>query len=572
MPTIFVKPIEITIEMKSGETLYKSLERAGVQIETPCGGNGICGRCRIWAEEPDKIPLTPNENIFPDEESQGLRLACVAIPKASTVIRLEDNYLYDKKEQIGEKEQQNHSYLRILSSDITRNRGGISSVVTDIEDRISSPKGLAIDIGTTTLVISLVSLTTGKIVASGSSLNPQVVHGHDVLSRIQYASTSNGLSEMAALIRNKLNELVEKACSESDSQTDEIVDVAIGANTTMLQIAAAIDPTPLGHLPFKVDISGATTFPATQFGLHVSSRARVYIPPVMHAFVGSDISAGLLCCPDFFENNRSVLYLDMGTNGEICLNVRGQRFTTSTAAGPAFEGMGISSGMRATEGAVERVDVRDGKLIFHLIGDPSPESVLTENNLTESHFKRQREIRGVCGSGIVDLIAALLTTDLLDRSGKLRVIEDEQSQMVGSEQLKVVKINSQPAFCYGENLYLTQKDIRQIQLAKGAVRTGIDLILQRGGISCEELDKIYIAGGFGNFLNPASMERIGLLPEHSSEKVIFCGNASIDGSIMLLTNTNGRTFLKGALHKMEHLQLADLPEFMNCFVKNLNFG
>lgn len=550
MPTIFVKPIEITIEMRSGETLHKSLERSGVQIETPCGGNGICGRCRVWAEEPDKIPLTPNENISHDEEAQGLRLACMAIPEASTVVRLEENYLYENRDQSDGKEYQSHSDLRILSSGKTGNRGSISPVVTAIEGGPSCPKGLAIDIGTTTLVISLVSLTTGRVLASASSLNPQVVNGHDVLSRIQYASTAKGLSEMAALIRNKINELVQQACKDAESQRDDIVDVAIGANTTMLQIAASVDPTPLGHLPFKVDIKGGTTFPASQFGLNVNGRARVYIPPVMHAFVGSDISAGLLSCPDFFEDDRSVLYLDMGTNGEICLNVRGQRFTTSTAAGPAFEGMGISSGMRATAGAVERVDVRGGKLIFHLIGDPLPESALSEENLIESHLNRDREIKGVCGSGIVDLIAALLTTDQLDRSGKL----------------------NNPPFCYGEDIYLTQRDIRQIQLAKGAVRTGVDIILERGGITCEELDKIYIAGGFGNFLNPVSMERIGLLPEHSSGRVIFCGNASIDGAIMLLTDTNARTFLEETLHQMEHLQLADSPQFMECFVKNLNFG
>ncbi|MBF0233702.1 MAG: DUF4445 domain-containing protein [Desulfamplus sp.] len=607
MTTIFVKPVQITIEMNSGDTVHQSLERVGIKIETPCGGNGICGGCRIWAEEPYRIASTPHENITLEEETKGLRLACMAIPNADTSIRLEENYVYDNKEHSHNRANNKKSHMRILSSgmnlntdsDRTMKNSVISSSISLPVDRVvSSPKGLAIDIGTTTLVISLVSLTTGEILASCSSLNPQVVHGHDVLSRIQYASTSKGLAKMTSLINNKINELVEQACQESGSKKDEIIDVTIGANTTMLQIAAAIDPTPLGHLPFKVDISSATTFAASQFGLDVNSSARVYLPPVMHAFVGSDISAGLLRCPEFFEDDKSVLYLDMGTNGEICLNVKGRRFTTSTAAGPAFEGMGISSGMRATDGAVEQVeiDAKNSSLIFHVIGDD--------------------EIKGVCGSGIVDFIAALLTTGSLDQSGKfkfiedkfiedeqsqhiksecLQLIEDEQfrlvedgefrlaqgehtllveqakSQLVKKEQVKVVKINSQLAFRYGEDIYLTQKDIRQIQLAKGAVRTGVDLILKRGAITCEELDKIYIAGGFGNFLNPVNMEKIGLLPEHSSDKVVFCGNACIDGSIMLLVNKNSRTFLEGALHDMEHLQLADSPEFMNCFVKNLSF-
>lgn len=588
MPTIFVQPIELDIEIKKGETIKEALGRAGVHIETPCAGNGICGDCRIWAKEPDKIPPTPHENISPDEEAKGLRLACMAIPTADTLIELDANYLYNKDDSRYGKQKQNH--LKILSSAITSSKTVLSPTVASMKYS-SNPKALAIDIGTTTLVVSLVSLITGKILASASSINPQAVFGHDVLSRIEYASTSKGLLEMSDLIRNKLNELVEQACKESNSQVDEIVDVAIGANTTMLQIAAAIDPAPLGHLPFKIDISGGTNYPASQFGLHVNPSAQVYLPPVMHAFVGSDISAGLLASPEFFQDNNSVLYLDMGTNGEICLNVKGQRLTTSTAAGPAFEGMGISSGMRATDGALERVYVKDGQLILQVIGEilnqNDTESRFSEGSLTTKNgVNSKNSIKGVCGSGIVDLVAAILTTGHLDRSGKLKFIEEDSCLVEESkshlledkllksnknEQFKVVKKNSQPAFCYGKNLYLTQKDIRQIQLAKGAIRTGVDLILRKGGITCKDLDKIYIAGGFGNFLNPGNMEIIGLLPQYSADKVVFCGNACIDGTIMLLTNASTRTFLENALHNMEHLQLADSPEFMECFVENLNF-
>lgn len=565
MVNIFVEPVQVTVETNNGETLHSALERSKIHIETPCGGNGICGGCIIWAIEPDKIPPTPHDNISTEKESSGIRLACVAVPNVDTSIRLDANYSYDNTL---DRESKNHrienpDQLRILLSSIQNNSNSISANsnfntsnipfnILNLPDA-NNPKGLAIDIGTTTIVISLVCLATGKVLAYSAGLNPQIVHGHDILSRIHYASTADGLAEMSSLVRERINDLAEKACKEAGSRTDEIVDITIGANTTMLQIAASIDPEPLGHIPFKVDIRGATTFLAEQFGLNVNSSAQVYIPPLLHAFVGSDISAGLLCCPEFFDDHKSVLYLDIGTNGEICLNIKGRRFTTSAAAGPAFEGMGISSGMRATHGAVERVEVQGGHLVFHLIGD----------DLTANQTDRENYIKGVCGSGIVDFIAALLTTNYLDQSGKLKFIEGENSQ--------VVKINSLPAFCYGKNIYLTQKDIRQIQLAKGAIRTGVDLLLARGGITSETLDKIYIAGGFGNFLNPVSMERIGLLPKHSSDKVVFCGNASIGGSIRLLTDKSSRTFLEGALHDMEHLQLGDSPEFMSCFIKNLRF-
>ena len=561
MINIVVTPLNINIALNDGETLHDGLERAGIHIETPCGGTGVCGGCKVWAKEPDKIPPTPHSDISDEEEENGLRLACMAIPSFDTTIELLDNYVYDKEmrhqgqivsgsEEKGEILVSSAIRIEAISSDKTdENTLHLFHDRTDRPVDLShwlpsyTPKGVAIDIGTTTMVLSLVDLKSGKVIASESCLNPQVIHGHDVLSRIQYASEAKGLIELASLVQNKLNELINATCKTTQSHPNEIIDATVGANTTMLQLAAAIDPTPLGHLPFKVDINGGTNYPISQFGLITNPMAQIYVPPVMHAFVGSDISAGLLLCPEFFDNEKSVLYLDMGTNGEICINVKGKRLTTSTAAGPAFEGMGLSSGMRATHGAVEKVIVKNDQLLFQVIGD--------------------KKIKGVCGSGIVDLIAALLTTGYLDPSGRLTPKDEADCP--------VVHLNDQPAFRYGKKTHLTQKDIRQIQLAKGAVRTGIDLILEAVNTPCEALDKIYIAGGFGYHLNPVNMVRIGLLPDHAAEKVIFCGNASIDGSVRLLRNARERIFLEKAIHEMEHIQLADSPIFMESFVTNLNF-
>ena len=556
MINIIVEPIGVTVEMNEGETLHDGLERAGICIETPCGGQGVCGACKVWVDTPAHVPSTPHEDISQEDDKKGLRLACQAIPEKDITIHLEDNFVYDKGTR-------NQGRILLQNSSIGQNGSASAIKLIKNQDKISlvhdrgtdeiildtwqpdyTPKGLAIDIGTTTMVISLVSLNTSEILASGSSLNPQVVHGHDVLTRIQYAGTPEGLDEMASLVRNKLNDLLAHACEETHTHPDEIVDVTIGANTTMLQLAAKIDPTPLGQVPFTFDIKGGTTHPVEMFGLNVNKAARVYLPPVMHAFVGTDITAGLILCPDFFDDEKSILYIDMGTNGEMCLNVKGRRFTTSTAAGPAFEGMGLSTGMRATDGAVEKVKVtEDGVLEFQIIGGG--------------------KVKGVCGSGIVDFIAALLETELLDPSGRLSDKDETNAA--------VMMLDDQPAFEYGDGVHLTQKDIRQIQLAKGAVRTGIDLILQSCDITCDDLDSIYVAGGFGNYLKPANMERIGLLPENAADKVIFCGNASIDGSTILLTQGAQRLFLENALDKMEHLQLAESPEFMDCFVKSLGF-
>lgn len=555
MVNIWVEPLRKSIRIDQGGTLAEGLEQSGILIERPCGGLGDCGACRIWVETPGAVPPTPSDTISMEEKEAGLRLACRAIPKKNCTVRLEENYVHENRpldrgrillktirtRRIGARPAVRviHEGDRfVLSCD-----GEAAPVVLTRWQAAYRPKGLAIDIGTTTMVLSLVCLETGEELATVSSLNPQVLFGHDVMTRIQHARTGTGLNDLAASVREKLNHLIQEACDQTGSRQEEIVDVCIGANTTMLQLAARMDPTPLGRAPFRHDIQGGCSYPAGQFGLGVNAVGRVYIPPVIHAFVGADISAGLTCCPEFFERDRSVLFIDLGTNGEIALNTGGRWLTTSMAAGPAFEGMGLTTGMRAKDGAVERVDYADGRFVCHTIGG--------------------KTARGICGSGIVDLLSVLLESGSLDPSGRLRQLEDAGFQ--------IVTVEGQLAFEYAQGLYLTQKDIRQIQLVKGAVRAGIDLILYAGGIRADRLDRIFVAGGFGNYLNPSSMAGIGLIPEGTAAKLEFCGNTSLAGSLMLLTDRDLRAFLQTEAAKMTYIHLATSPKFMSCFMENLNF-
>jgi len=554
MIKISVETLGITIEAEDEQPLMASLAKAGIKIEAPCGGKNICGACRLWVVS-GSVPLTPHENLDPEDEKNGLRLACQAVPEGDVTIRLENNFAYDKifmnQGKILGQNAKSGTKKANPAVKITQQPEGFqlwydrqaAPVVLENWQPDFRPTGLAIDIGTTTMVISLVSLQTGAVLASASGLNPQVAHGHDVLTRINYAKTPETLDEMGSLAQNKLNEMVKDACSQAGISHREIIDVAIGANTTMLQLAAKMDSASIGRTPFTYGLQGGTTYSAAKWGLEVNKAARVYLPPIMHAFVGTDITAGLLLWPDFFDGTKSILYLDMGTNGEICLNVKGKRFTTSTAAGPAFEGMGLSTGMRATRGAVERVSYRDGCFKFYTIGGGPAQ--------------------GICGSGIIDFLNSLLESGHLNPSGRLLKTSPEDPY--------VLEDNGQTKFKYGDGVYLSQKDIRQIQLAKGAVRTGMDLIMETGGITAEDLDRIYIAGGFGNYLKPAHMEKIGLIPPNTATKLFFCGNASIDGSIALLRDKNNRAFIEEALSEMEHVQLASQPHFMSCFLESLQF-
>ncbi|MFH1152935.1 MAG: ASKHA domain-containing protein [Pseudomonadota bacterium] len=552
---IWVEPIQKSIRMDQGQTLAEGLEQSGIIIEKPCGGLGNCGACRIWVETPGAVPPTPSDTISMEENKTGLRLACRAVPEKDCTVRLEESYVH---------EHRSRDHGRILSRNSHIRRTGARPAVRviregerfllscDKEDAPIAltqwhagyrPKGLAIDIGTTTMVLSLVCLETGEELATATSLNPQVVFGHDVMTRIQHARTGAGLNDLTGAVREKLNHLIQETCDLSGSRQEEIVDVCIGANTTMLQLAAGMDPTPLGRAPFRHDIQGGRSYPADLFGLGLNAAVRVYIPPVVHAFVGTDISAGLTCCPGFFNRDRSVLFIDLGTNGEIALNAGGRWLTTSTAAGPAFEGMGLSTGMRAKDGAVERVDYADGRFAFHTIGG--------------------KTVRGICGSGIVDLLWALLESGSLDPSGRLL--------QGGAAAFRIVQMEGQLAFEYAQGFYLTQKDIRQIQLVKGAVRAGIDLILDAGGIPADRLDRICVAGGLGNYLNPASMAGIGLIPDGTAARLEFCGNTSLGGSFLLLTDGDLRAFLQAEAEKMTYLHLATSKKFMSCFLENLNF-
>lgn len=549
------EPIGITVKIKKGETLLDGIHDADFFAETPCGGMGICGECLVQVSPAELVPHTPHQNISTTAASKGFRLACQAVPKGDICVQLPDSLISKTKNRP-------HTRIHTQSLDSTNLEIDPAVKLTQTNDVVQlshygdpvqvnldswkknfTPKGLAIDIGTTTLALSLVCLSTGKILKTASALNPQVTFGYDVLTRIQYAKTPQKIKELATLVQDMLNSLLDDVCSATGSQSDEIIDLCVGANTTMLQLAAGIDSASLGRSPFRYTIKGGRSYPASMFGLNVNKAAQIYLPPILHAFIGSDISSGLTLCPDFFNPDKIILFVDIGTNGEICLNVRGKRHAVSTAAGPAFEGMGISSGMRAENGAIEHVDVQDGKFKCQTIGNIKP--------------------TGICGSGIVDLVAELLRSGYMDRSGRLNKKQSPENLIIDTDGV--------PAFKFCQGLCFTQKDIRQIQLAVSAIRTGIDFILKQAKIIKTQIDTVYLAGGFGAYLRIENLSRIGIFDVHMAEKTITCGNTSLLGSTYLLINGKQRDFIEHALSKITYLSLAEAPGFMDTFIANLNF-
>ncbi|MFP4587345.1 MAG: ASKHA domain-containing protein, partial [Desulfohalobiaceae bacterium] len=447
MPEIKIQPIDISIQADPEESLRDALQRNGIELESPCNGKGVCGSCRVWVLEP-WVEETPHENISKEESAAGCRLSCRISTNLDMTIRLPMDFVQDGKRL---RESQN-----ILEGDLTPTARLVSAVkLINREDclllrydnlpeysvlhgwqKSFQPKGLAIDLGTTTLVVTLVSLKSGRELATASRLNPQIKFGHDVMTRIQHGSSREGLQELASSIQEGLNELIEEVCEDSDSQPEEILDVVLGGNTTMLQLLAGIDPAPLGQIPFQVDLQTGNSYPVASMGLHTNPAARVYVPPVLHAFIGSDISAGLLVHGDFFQNDKNVLFVDVGTNGEIALNAKGRRLACSTAAGPAFEGMGISSGMRASIGAVESVnfDQQQG-LKISTVGDAPA--------------------KGICGSGLVDLLAVMLRLGVLDSTGRFK--SPPPQDLPDSVRSRLQVQAGEPCFMLGDNAAFTQR-------------------------------------------------------------------------------------------------------------------
>ena len=555
MTLLTILPFKTNIDIQADETVMQTLRRGGYEIEGPCNGQGICGKCRIRVENSADVPQTPHRSISEIEaHEQGIRLACRLIPQGDITVHLPDDFSVDAR--ILEGEHLGAVELKPAAVVIARNdaywmqyAGENAEVILQKWDPKFSPKGLAIDVGTTTLVVTLFCLATGKELATASSINPQTKFGHDIVSRIQKGSTKEGLAEIAGVVRTELNRLIQVTCKKSSAVVEEILDAVIGGNTTMLTLAAAINPKSLGLLPFTVDIRGGASYAATDFGLDINPVGRIYVPPIVHAFIGSDITAGVLAC-GCLEKEKPSLFVDVGTNGEMGINSDGRFIVASTAAGPAFEGMGVSSGVRAVPGAVEAAYF-DGETIDIKTIDAQP-------------------ARGICGSGIIDMAAALLKSGVVNPSGRMKTPDlKEDVQPAIGEHLQLIE--DQPVFNIAEGVRFTQADIRQVQLAKGAIRTGIDMLMTEANVTAEDLEELTLAGAFGYHLRPDSLAALGLIPAELARKVRFAGNTSKTGCAMMLIDASLREYLEKQVQSVEHLPLAEKISFQNLFIENLNF-
>ena len=595
------------VRVPPGVTVFDSASWNGIAIDSTCGGHGTCHKCKIQIDVQTPISRHDRRTFSENELAEGWRLACLATatqdlkvvvpplttrPKAATVgvgrqvilrpavqkryVELTDPSLQDQRtdlvrltDAIDDLELTvDLAVLRRLPKVLREADFKVTAVVVDealidVEpgDTTDRRYAIAFDLGTTTVVATLLDLTTGTPVAVASRLNKQQPFGGDVITRISATMMDpEALGRLQLLAAETLDELAAQVCEEGGVAAEHVYEVAVAGNATMTALLLGIDPEPLGVAPFVMTTAYPPVVLAAEVGLHLHPRARLALFPALGAYVGGDIVAGMLAT-GMDRDKRTRLFIDVGTNCEIVLSNGDTLVSTAAPAGPAFEGGAIRCGMRAADGAIEvvRLDPTSSEVTLSVIGDV--------------------EARGLCGSGLVDAVAELVRVGLLDASG--RFVPDETAQSlvpalaprltrVGEERVFVLH-QPTPETDVAETVYLSQRDVRELQFAKAAISTGWTLLLEQLGLEHDDVQQVLLAGSFGSYLSPASAIRIGLVPTLPVLRIVSAGNVAGEGAKMALLSLRERAGATTLLEEVEYVELSDRPEFNDRFVDLLAF-
>jgi uncharacterized 2Fe-2S/4Fe-4S cluster protein (DUF4445 family) len=554
-------PVGRTIAVTQGTTILQAARQAGLVIESPCNSAGSCGKCAVQLEPASLANVVQmGRHRLPAEASaRGLVLSC------ETEIRGDIAVILAPREE--------HRTLQILShgvacalelapsiakdydplENLTKVWAGDREIAREAGDTRGALYGAVVDIGTTTIAACLVNLTSGAEIACAGALNPQSHHGQDILSRIRFAAQDGGLRTMQDAVIGEIAGLLDSLARTAGIASETIYEIVFSGNTCMLHLVLGESPASLGRFPYSFSLAGAEQRPASGLGLPVAPGAQVYLPPIISAYVGPDITSGILATG--LQNARcTTLLVDIGTNGEMVLADHGRIIATSTAAGPAFEGMNISCGMRASDGAIEALEIDAlGEISLTTIGGV--------------------EALGICGSGLMDITAELVSCGVVGADGRFCPPGSPASrELRGTLQQRLVRQDGKPVFRITEKVFISQKDIRQVQLAKGAVRAGIELLLRESGCDPGSVERVLIAGSFGYHLRARSLLTMGLLPPQFAGKIEFVGNTSKSGGEAFLLSGAARREMALVVAGIEVLELANCPDFDRTFVRCLGFA
>lgn len=614
-PQVSFHPKGRTIEVPEGTNLLEAAILAGVEINSACAGRGVCGRCRVVVEGP--IDSQPTDKITKDEWATGYRLACLSkvrgdcsvfVPEESQLkpmqivggklkndlkavsplvrgryVQMRKPSLQDSDgdlerlyKQLGYEPGDLDCPLPLLRSLPYTVRQGEWAVTAFLgHDRlvdlrpwnvVSRNYGLAVDIGTTTVAMQLLDLSTGNVLAEVSDYNKQLMYGEDVLARIMYAE-DQGLERLRYLIIDTINHMLARICSMDELCTgngnricaEEINAVSVAGNTVMLHLFLGLDPKRIRYDPYiaVTNLSPMTT--AGELGLKVNPLAVVYLVPGRASYVGGDVVADVVASGLIQKEGVSLL-IDVGTNGEVVLGNQDWLLACSASAGPAFEGGEVCHGMRAGDGAIEKVSLRSG-VQYSTIGNARP--------------------KGICGSGLIDLLAQLFLTGVLDKKGHLQDSEHVRQGEYGKEYVLVYSKDAEKdgydlkatgmTCCSMDkverrrDITVTEEDIANVIRTKAAIFAAAEVLLDTGGLTFQDLERVYIAGGFGHHIDLDNAVAIGLLPDLPRERFTFLGNAALDGAKMCLLSEDRRKEALQVHRSMTYVELSTDQRFFDRF-------
>ena len=600
-------PKETTTRVPSGTTLFHAAAWTGQPIESTCGGRGTCGKCRVQVIE-GSAPITPadQQHLSQEEMSEGWRLSCQAevrdemvvhVPRLLTTpktamfgvgrqvlldpnvhkvhLRLTEPTLHDQRSDYQRLKDALREegfamsadlaamrtlpkVLREAEFDVTAVLCGETLVAVEPGDTTGECFGIAFDVGTTTIVGTLLDLNNGEARAVASTLNAQAIHGGDVLSRISYTmGKKEGLDELQHLAAFTINGIIERVTAESGVPASRIYEITVAGNLTMMHLLMGIDPEPISVTPFAAAAAHGIDLKARDVGISIHPEGRVYLFPAIGAYVGGDIVAGLLATA-VPRGDRLRLFVDVGTNGEIALGFEQRTVATAAPAGPAFEGAEISCGMRATTGAIEGVQITEDAVVLQTIDDAPP--------------------AGLCGSGLVDVVAQLYKRGLMDPTGRLRSADDLRGKVPDSLTSRLVSVDGVRAFVLAtaqetgaRPVLFTQKDIRQLQFAKGSIASGIKVLMKTMGVRPEDVREVLLAGAFGSYIHPDAARIIGLVPPVALDRIRAVGNAAGEGAKIALLSYREREAAEAMPSRVEYIELSGREDFNEIFMGVLGF-
>lgn len=589
-----------------GTSITEAAGRAGLILNSPCGGRGTCGKCRVRVVE-GQCPITDADRAFFSraELEEGWRLGCQGHVETDVTLEIPAESLFSDHHQILTHDTWRQGDLKPVirkryfklhppdrhhpEADLTRLRAAVGDFTISLNQLRHLPSflrrntwcgtavianrwlirleegdtsdelyGIAFDVGTTTIVGTLMDLKRNRELAAASEVNPQVTCGDDVVSRIQYLrENESGLKELQELLVESLNRLIAQLAQRESIETRRIYDITVAGNSTMQQILCGLDSEALGELPFAQVFDQGWRFDAADIGLAANPEALVYVFPQIGGFVGGDTVAGLLAAGSG-RWHKTWLFIDIGTNGEIVICRNGHLFATSTAAGPALEGARIRHGLRACEGAIEKV-VLDDDVRCNVIGDVPP--------------------IGLCGTALIDAVAEFLRLGIIDQTGRFansatlrEALPDALvDRLVGEKKERRFILVDGAESRTGEPICLWQRDIRELQLATGAIRAGVLTLLRRLRMKESDLGEVLLAGAFGNFIRRSNARRIGLLPQIPCGRMRFIGNAVSLGAKLTLLSIDEQKRAEGIRAMTEHLDLSLDPHFRDEFAEAMEF-